>query len=587
MPSSLCNGLRQLLAAGSAVIFLLNARAVGAPVELPGAVQPGHDREVPTPSAPKFDFRIESPHRAPPPRAVDKIRFILNDIRVCLASPDAADCPDILFAKNPDTDADFHRFLNGRIAAKKGSGEEVSLADVYGIASDIESYYREHNYILVHAYIPPQHVAGGHFTIRVVEGYVDNVIVEGASPRTKKRIESYFNPVRADRPLRGTTIERALLLTTAVPGVHATGVLRASPDVQGASDLYVTVSQPMVDGDVAANNRGSHFTGIWNVTGHAGYNDIFGSDRLDATISVAPHQLEQQLSGRVDYGIAVGDQGGLASLIVSGQKGAPGGTLGTSHIRTDSWAAGPRFSYPFERTRNESFSVDGGFTFQDATVDILGVSISHDVWRVVDLAFLYEYHDGIDGVLDSSFGAAKGLAILGATSPTSPNLSLGGRTDFTKLTASYEYKNSFAAPLSIDLRANGQYAFSPLIEGEQILFGGTMVGRGYDPGAITGDSGYGVSAELRYDIPRPVKIIALLEPYAYYEDAAVWNRQRPLSVGITLPNQAINSVGAGVRLWFPYQTYLDLECSRTLNAVEGSDGDKRATKFFIDIAKAF
>jgi hemolysin activation/secretion protein len=114
-----------------------------------------------------------------------------------------------------------------------------------------------------------------------------------------------------------------------------------------------------------------------------------------------------------------------------------------------------------------------------------------------------------------------------------------------------------------------------------------MVGRGYDPGAITGDSGYGVSAELRYDIPRPVKIIALLEPYAYYEDAAVWNRQRPLSVGITLPNQAINSVGAGVRLWFPYQTYLDLECSRTLNAVEGSDGDKRATKFFIDIAKAF
>ena len=53
------------------------------PKNLPGAVEPGRDRPLPTPPLPgTFDFSIETPRRSPVPRAVDELRFQLKDINI-------------------------------------------------------------------------------------------------------------------------------------------------------------------------------------------------------------------------------------------------------------------------------------------------------------------------------------------------------------------------------------------------------------------------------------------------------------------------------------------------------------------------
>jgi hemolysin activation/secretion protein len=551
---------------GAAVIALsLPAAAAPAPqLQLPGAVQPGHERQLPTPTPPpEFDFSIEAPHRAPVPRAVDEIRFVLKDIRVV----GAVSIP-------PDS---FRPLYQGMI------GKQISLRDVFNVADQIEAEYRAAGYPLVRAYVPPQHVKDGIFSIHVVEGFVSNVSVDGGDPGTRAQVKAYLAPVLRDRPLRQRTIERSLLLANDIPGVAATGVLRPSPNVGGASELAVTIPEPQYSGGLAANNRGSHFTGIWTVTGDAAYNGIFGADELDATLSLSPHALEQ-LDGQLRYRTAIGDDGFLGSIILSGQQGAPGSSLGPFEIKTKSWAIGPRITYPIERTRNESLSFDEGLTFQDASVNILGVGISHDTWRVADAALVYTRRDPFAGLLTSTIDLAQGLPILGASDDHSPDLSLGGRSVFTKITGALHYTNWYYAPVSFAFAANGQYAGEPLIEGEQILFGGTQIGRGYDPGAVTGDSGFGSSIELRYDHPLPQYFIQNLQPYAFFDAAEVWNRSRGPSGGIPLGNPTIDSTGGGLRFWFPYNIYLDLEGATTLRAVSGSDHGKRATKFLMDIA---
>jgi hemolysin activation/secretion protein len=147
----------------------------------------------------------------------------------------------------------------------------------------------------------------------------------------------------------------------------------------------------------------------------------------------------------------------------------------------------------------------------------------------------------------------------------------------------------YLAPLfdafSFAASAQGQYAFNPLIEGEQILFGGTNIGRGYEPGAITGDSGLGGSAELRYDTRFPDLFINDLQPYVFLDGARTWNIPRPEEAGLF--RQSIASTGVGLRFFFPYNLYADVEVARTLSPVPGSDHDKRETKLLADIAINF
>ncbi|HVW07561.1 MAG TPA: ShlB/FhaC/HecB family hemolysin secretion/activation protein [Bryobacteraceae bacterium] len=547
------------------------APAAAAPVNLPGAVQPGHERQLPQPEAPpqKFDFSVEAPHRSPVPRAVDEIKFKLVDIRIVGTRTLPA--------------SQFRPLYQNLI------GKEISLSNIFDVADGIEKEYRDAGYLLVRAYVPPQHVSDGIFTINVVEGFVENTSVQGADSGTQRIVKSYLAPVLGERPLRLATIERALLMSNDLPGVAATGVLRPSVGVAGASDLVVTMTQPEITGGLSATNRGSHFSGIWTVTGNAEYNGIFGGDELDATLTMAPHAIQQQVSGQLRYRKALDSDGLVGSLIGAASHGAPSGSIGGAQIRTDSWAAGPRLSYPFIRTREETFSFDGGFTVQEAKVKILGAPINHDNWRVLDAGLTYASRDFLSGDFASTIDVAQGLPLFGASSNHSPNLSLFGRSVFTKITGLVRYTNTTLLPdqFSFAVTGTGQYAANPLITGEQILFGGTQIGRGYDPGAITGDSGIGGSFELRYDTRYPDWDIRDIQPYAFFDAAKVWNRARPPAAGIPLGNFTIDSTGIGIRFWLPYNIYWDVEGARTLHAVPGSDSGKRVTKFLTDIAITF
>jgi hemolysin activation/secretion protein len=553
-----------------AVSLFLATPVFAAPVNLPGAVEPGHDRPLPQPAPPpssNLDFSVEAPHRSSVPRAVDEIKFKLVDIKVDGAVTLGND--------------------HFRVLYQKLIGKQVSLADIFDVADAIEKEYQHAGYLLVRAYVPPQHVKDGIFTINIVEGFVESVQVEGGNSPAQSRVKSYMTPITQERPLRLATVERALLLSNDLPGVQATGVLRPSPSVSGASDLIVTLNAPDMSGSIASSNRGSHLSGLWTVTDSFQYNGIFGADEADAQVVVAPHALNQQLSETAHYRTAIGDEGLIGTLMGAVTHGSPAATLGQFDIRTDSWAAGGRLTYPLIRTREETLSLDGGFTAQEAKVDILGVGISHDKWRVADIALTYSANNWLDGAFSSTVDIAQGLPVLGASPSHSPELSLAGRSVFTKFSGLARYTNTFADPFSFSITGNGQYSLEPLITGEQILFGGTQIGRGYDPGAITGDSGVGGSFELRYDTRWSDLAILAMQPYAFFDAAKVWNRSRPPSSGIPLGDFDLESTGIGIRFWFPYNIFFDLEGARTLHAVPGSDNGRETTKLLVDVSIAF
>ena len=544
----------------------LNQRVLAQPsaATLPGAVQPGrNDRPGPAiPTQPDFDFSIEAPSRTPMGRAVDTVTFTLRDINITgdKTIPAAAFRP--LYAKL--------------------IGQTIKLSNILDVADAIEKMYRDRGYILVRAYVPPQRVRDGVFTINVVEGKIAHVTVQGGTPATQAQVKAYVQPSLERSPMPLAVMERSLLLSNDLPGVVASGVLKPSEDTPGASDIAVTLDQPRFTGGLGADNRGSRFSGLWTLNADAEANAILDSaDQLAATFTTSPDASEQ-VAGQLRYRRPLGDDGVIGTLAGTITRGEPGSTLAAFGVNTNSWALGPRLTWPIIRTRDQSLQLDGGFTFQKADIDVLGSRVAHDKWRVLDVNATYLLSHWLGGSWLATAAVVQGIPGLGASDNLSTDLSRkGAYIDFTKLTGLVRYVGYLPQGFSVALSGQGQYSFQPLINGELISFGGVGTGRGYDPGAITGDSGIGGSAELRYDAPFANKYVLNAQPYVYFDAGQTWYIQRGAAVDPSLIDQSIDSVGGGVRLALPYNASLGLEVAQTLHAVTGSDAHKEATKFFV------
>jgi hemolysin activation/secretion protein len=556
--------LSALLSAGSALAQAPQPPPSTSPFP-PGFVPPSQERPQPAPPAGTFDFSIETPRRSPVPRAVDELRFQLNGINIVGATVFSPDQLKPLYA--------------GLL------GKEVGLSDILDVADKIEGIYRERGYIISRAYVPPQRVGNGVFTINVVEGYISGIAIEGGDSGVRNLVQAYLGPVTQVRPLTIEPMERGLLLANDLPGVTAAGLLRPAQDQPGASDLVVNVAQSPWTGGFNVDNRGSQFTDRWTLGGDIEWNSPLGDgDQVSANIQSAPDP-NVRIQGTARYQHPIGTSGLTASAYITVSQGAPAASLGQFNITTDSIAVGPRLSYPLLRSREQSLTIEGGITYQDAEVlsGTPAATISHDHWRVADAAVTYTQTGFWNGNTQATFDVAQGLPVFGATENNSPSLSRpGAHTDFTKITSTVKRIQTIWGPINVAATVQGQYAFAPLVAGEQISFGGAQIGRGYDPSAITGDHGVGGSFELRYDTRIDQYFVQTAEPYVFFDTAKIWNRLGGNGSGL-----ALHSVGAGVRVNLERNISLDLEYARTLTAVPGSDNGALKSKVLFNGAIRF
>jgi hemolysin activation/secretion protein len=90
----------------------------------------------------------------------------------------------------------------------------------------------------------------------------------------------------------------------------------------------------------------------------------------------------------------------------------------------------------------------------------------------------------------------------------------------------------------------GQYSFNPLLASEQFAYGGSQLGRGYDPAAIIGDHGVGGTLELRLDTPLTGRLLQSVQPYIFYDGGRTWNIKTVIGVPT---RQSATSAGIGIR----------------------------------------
>lgn len=444
-------------------------------------------------------------------------------------------------------------------------GRDVPISVVCEIRDRAATIIRDAGYIAA-VQVPEQRIADGIIHFQVLMAHLTQVRVRGEATGAETVLAGYLNQL-TKRPLFNRyEAERYLLLASDLPGYTVRLTLR--PAGTGPGDVIgdVTVQRLPAYADFIVQNGGSKALGPWGGLLRA---ELFGLTGLGdrTTLSLfSTSDFEEQQTVQLGHEMRLGPEGltlGGSFTYAWARPDVPNANilartlLGTINV-----------GYPFVRHQAETVRGSVGMDIINQDVRLDGIPLTRDRLRVLFMRL------GIDAIAHDfgpQFSAAEppwhvtalaelrqGIRGLGATRDCGPlgvnclgpgdipPTRLEGQSDATVLrfTGYGEVRPMPKLTFALGLRA--QYAWKPVLSFEDFSAGNYTVGRGYDPGALLGDRGYGTQLELRYGsrIPISVKRPAI-EGYAFWDHAQVGHRDSSIIIS---ERQHLNSVGAGARV---------------------------------------
>ncbi|MEO8402180.1 MAG: ShlB/FhaC/HecB family hemolysin secretion/activation protein [Gammaproteobacteria bacterium] len=500
---------------------------------LPGSTEPGVVSNIFTPKQeiPKSLPRITPPQEQPSslgPQAT-QIKFKLTRIII----------------------DDNHVYSEEQLSQlyKDKINTEISVAQLQEIVQSITNFYRNNGYILSRAILPPQHVTEGIVHVQVIEGYIDQVKVIGFPKGARALVQAYGDKIANSKPLQIKVMENYLRLANEVPGMQVKAVLEPSKTNTGASNLNLSAEEQTINGYLSYDNYGTRYIGPNQVTGNASLNSIFRSGDSTHAVYATTSRPQQLKFFDISYQTPIGTNGFYATLGGNSSKTQPGMNLATIDINGNSTTYYGLFQYPMIRSREKNLSLDGGFNYLDSQVTSFNFPLYTDHIRAIKAGANYDFSDRFHGSNLLGLHLEQGLNIFGAShNPDSLTTSRPGATGvYTKVVGQVARLQAIYGRLSAYAVANGQYSYRPLLASVQFGFGGSQLGRGYDPAEIIGDKGMSGSLELRMDWAPGWFLLKAIEPYIFYDAGEIWNLKDVIGVK---SQQSATSTGFGTRFVF-------------------------------------
>jgi hemolysin activation/secretion protein len=538
------------------------AHRAGAQQQLPGTVQPGQiERRFQPPPAPRSTLRPivpPLPQQRLAPNEAQKIHFVLS--RLEISSSTVYSGADLLPL--------YKSYL----------GKEISVADLYAIADALTVKYRNDGYILSRAYVPRQSIENGVARIDIIEGYVDNVRIQGNTSGRPELFRSYIEKIEASRPLQLDVLERYLLLAGDLAGTTVRSVFEPSTQHRGAATLIVTLTTIPFEVQGEFDNRGTKSLGPLQLNLYGALYDLMGLYERNAfNFVVTPQDAANLQYYYYQHEETIDSEGTKLTADAAYVRENPGDILAPLDVQGRDLVVRFRLSHPFIRLREHNLFAGFTFRYEDSTTDELGARAADDRIRSIAADASYDFTDAWRGITQFGGEITHGLPILGATPETNPiPTRIGGTSDFTKIDLHASRQQELPDRWSVVLQATAQYSTNRLLASEQFAYGGEPFGRAYDPSEITGDSGAAGSLELRYAPKIPVSLLRTSQLFAFYDVGEVFNRIHPSAPAYS----SGASAGFGLRIDPTPFFSGSLEVDKPLTRIVAANNNKDWRVFF-------
>lgn len=470
-------------------------------------------------------------------------------------------------------------------------GKTISLADIYSIASNLTNKYRNDGYILTQVIIPPQTIEEGVVKLRVVEGFIDNIIVEGEGEdeSSLNLIRKYAAGIKLNTALNIADLEKHLLIISDLPGMDARNILSPSSTVTGAADLKIILSRDTIDASLSLDNYGSRYLGPLEFSAAGSLNSYFGNNERITVQFVGAPDSGTDAKGDLELGYyAIGYEqpfpaigpGSTVELFASYTDTKPGYDLKEFEVEGISRYFSTKIKHPFIRSRSKNFTGYTLFDVRDVTSRNNIQNTIKDSIRTLRAGGTYKAMDSLFGLGITALNVefSKGIDILGASNIDDSNKTRTfGNPRFSKLTANIQRLQRLTSEINLLIEANGQWASSALLSSEEFGVGGSNIGRGYDSSEIIGDEGVAGKLEVQWNNPYKNLNLQDYQFFAFYDAGRTWNKDATTS---SQKRDTIASSGIGVRMELDNEVEADLTLALPLNRDVQTKGDQGVSVLF-------
>lgn len=444
------------------------------------------------------------------------------------------------------------------------AGRPLDRAELGRLTDAIAARAREEGYVLATAWIPEQTLAGGMLRVRIEEGRIDAVRIEGSDdPVIRRQLERLVGR----GPVTLAALQREVLLADDLPGVWIRGT-RFERDGERRI-LVVDAGRNDFGGSVLATTDGTKPLGPIRARIDLDANGLISArDRVDLSFSATPLDPDELAFFSARYSVVINDAGTTVGAFGSYSRTEPGAYLAGRELQGEAWQGGIRIRHPVMRTQQRSLWLEASAELQDLSQDNFGTLARHDRIALARLGF-YGFAPLAGGNFQGRVTISQGIPTFGAT-PTGSTLAsrFDAEPDFTTLSWWLNWRRGIAPRVSLQLASIGQLSTAPLLVGETFSLGGTQFLRGYDFAQSVGDEGAAGLAEVRYDWPRALGAVRSVQLYAFADAGTVSN------IAAGRGSETLASSGAGLRADITRELDLDVEIAVPLSEDRYDTGDK-------------
>ena len=467
-------------------------------------------------------------------------------------------------------------------------GRTLSFKELQKAADAVAAAYRQRGY-LVRASLPEQDLSTGMVKIAVVEGRLSGLRVDtgGKPTRLQEATVRRFMLARQQmgQPLQADALQRGINLVNDLPGMKADLVLEPGQR-DGESQAIVRVREgALVNGHVQLDNTGVRSTGSVRLLGNLNLDDPLG---LGDQAGLNLLKSEGSTYGRLVYGLPLGGDGlrlnGAASMLDYAYNASGTRFAGTAHIASLS------MTYPLHRASDSNLSIGLNVDSKRFENTAAGVELNNKRARVGTLSLSGDLSDALGG----------GGVWLGGLNWVNGDFDLSRNAgDFSVDQAGAQCNGSFTkwqwnlarlqqiSPRSSGwLAVSGQRAGKNLDSSEKFGIGGPGGVRAYPAGEASGDDGWLLTAEWRYQLDANVQLSG------FYDRGGIQRDHQRYS-GTANPNTVVLS-GAGVGARWMLGGDLVLSASAAWRIGENplrdaggmdSDGTRRKPRLWLSVSK--
>ncbi len=459
-------------------------------------------------------------------------------------------------------------------------GKDLSVAAICDIRDRAGTLLRQRGYLAA-VQVPVQQIDGGVVRFDVVLARMSDIQVRGEPGPSGAQLQKYIAKLIGQPVFNISEAERYLLLARDIPGLDVRLVLEPAPsggDTRPGDVVGVfNVARTPVYAEANIQNFGSRAVGRFGGLARVRFNGLTGlGDETTLSVYAAQSPKEQKVL-QIGHQFQLGSEGlrlGASGTFAWSRPDVVGDDLFDTRTTVVSAYA----VYPIQRRQTSNLFVSAGFDLINQDVDFSGLQLSMDRLRVAYARLDFNRIDGASLTGQGGYSAQEprfallgsveirqGLDVFGASKAcgagfagcVGPGVVPISRLDAdpTGLVLRADAQLDFRpSPLiKFSLKPRVQYSPDALLGYEQISGGNYTSGRGFDPGAVIGDSGYGLQTELAYGslMPKTPGGIAL-QPYAFVDV------MRTDSRNVAGNPDTISSAGGGLRATLGRQASLDI-----------------------------